>query len=1069
MRIVVGFIGLFLFAQQTWAQVNAQFTLDPAACLNQTLKPVNTSANASRYFWDFNQGDLLLTPTAQNTGSVGGNITTGIDVVFDGTNWFGFVASRDNNTLIRLDYGSNLSNVATQTVLSGVLSNVRPADIKIVYSRGAWYGFVYGVEKLLVRIDFGSTLTNTSPTTEVVINEAGSGDGGLDVVADGANFYVAYTKVSGIGIARLNTITSIPSASDRTFTTVGGGGLVLGDIRLVKSVNQWFAFAASYFGVKQVVKLDFGNNVLNTPTESVVPVSALGSLTPYGIDVVMDNGNYMMFLCTVEGSVIRTNLGSDLTSIPVSSTNLGNFGNVVSNTLKLMLPKQGSSWFLFSVSWASGAVFKLNFPDPVSAATPATSTSAEPEVIFTTPGTYQVSLTARLDAAVSEASSILTVENKNAPAVNFISAGVCAAHDVSFTPQVSETITNYAWSFGDGNNSALTSPTHVYASAGTYPVELQVTAANACKNTVRKSITLYNQPTANFTVPSANPLCTNQNFLFTNTTAAVGITPAWEWSVSGTPVSSDKDLTYAFTSTATQEVKLKASIPGCESEKAVNISTLVAGPKPDFTIAGRCEDESISFTNTSTGSINGYTWSFGDGNTSSLANPVNTYADPAVYTVTLTLSNAAGCNNSLSKPLTVFSKPQVDFTALAPPFSCSGTPTRFSDLTPPPTDSNLSTWLWNFGDTGSSSNTSSQRNPQHTYATARDYTVSLTVTSNFLCSTTFQKAVTIQQTPDAAFTNSVLCEGGVITFSDAATNNQAWNWQIGSGFYTTQTAQHVFNSPGSYPVTLSVTAANNCIGTSQRNVVIAPGPSMDFSVLRSCVNQQTEFRNLTNDASDPITSLVWSFGNFGSAQTNPATFKFLETGTIPVTLSVTTQSGCVYPLTKSVVVSSGPLAAFTAEPNSGEAPRTIRFINTSLNATAFSWKFGQGSASNVSSPTFTYVTKGDYEVELIAVDANSCSDSSRQLIEVTEPAQVNPPAPNPGTGIFTVEWKADQAAKTTLALVDATGRVIRSYEVMAEQGINKLLLDITGEHSGLYVLRIRHSDSVKTYRLILTQ
>ncbi len=1071
MRVVVGFIGLFLFVQQICAQVNADFTVDPVACLNQTLKPINNSTNASQYFWDFNQGDLLLTPTAQNTGSVGGNVTTGIDVVFDGVNWFGFVASRDNNTLIRLNYGNNLNNIPTQTVLSGVLTNVRPADIKLIYHQGAWYGFVYGVEKLLVRIDFGSSLTNTSPATEVVINEAGSGDGGLDVIADGGNFYVAYSKVSGIGIARLNTITAIPTVSDRTFTTVGSGGLVLGDVKLVKSLNQWYAFGASYFGVKEVVKLAFGSNALNTPTESVLPVSALGSLTPYGIDVVVDNGNYMMFLCTVEGSIIRTNLGSDLTLAPIASVNLGNFGNVVSNTLKLMLPKQGSSWFLYSVSWATGAVFKLNFPDPVSPATPATSTSAEPEVIFTTPGTYQISLTAGNGAEVSEVSSALVVENKNAPAVNFTSSGVCVAHDVLFTPQVAEPITNYAWSFGDGNTSFIGSPAHQYALAGMYPVELKVTAVNACKNSVYKSITIYNQPQANFTVPSASPLCTNQNFLFTNTTADVSITPTWQWSVSSTPVSSSKDLTYAFTSTASQEVKLTATIPGCVSEKTVNISTLVAGPKPDFTITGRCEDTNITFTNTSTGTISGYSWSFGDGQTSSLINPVNVYADPNPYTVTLTASNTAGCNNFLSKPLTIFSNPLADFTALAPPFSCSGTPTQFNDLTPPPVDSNISTWLWNFGDTGNPSNTSVQKNPQHTYATATDYTVSLMASTNFSCSTTIQKSVTIHQTPTAAFTHSALCEDSPILFSDAASTNQAWNWQIDQSFYFIENPTHIFNNPGDHDVTLSVTAVNNCIGSTTQTVVIAPKLAVDFSTLRSCVNQQTEFTDQTDDSSDPITSLSWNFQGLEMTSANPVTIKFLETGIVNVTLTVTTESGCTFPITKPVTIAPGPLAAFTANPNTGEAPLNVEFENTSLNATLFRWKFDESpsSVSTLASPSFIYQQEGEYTVELIASDADGCIDSTHQLIEVFKPAALNPPSPNPSTGMFAIEWRTTEETKTIITLVDAMGREIRTFDVLANAGTNRYMLDITGEQPGLYILKIRYSNTVKTYRLMISE
>ena len=314
-----------------------------------------------------------------------------------------------------------------------------------------------------------------------------------------------------------------------------------------------------------------------------------------------------------------------------------------------------------------------------------------------------------------------------------------------------------------------------------------------------------------------------------------------------------------------------------------------------------------------------------------------------------------------------------------------------------------------------------------------------------------------------------MCEDGVTTFADAATNNQAWNWQIGSNFYTTQTVQHTFTNPGDYEVKLSVTGANNCVGTSEETVIIKPKLVVDYSVLRNCVNQQTQFTNLTNDSADPITAVNWNFGGLGSSQTNPATFSFPESGAISITLTVTTQSGCEYPITKPITISPGPLAAFTAEPNTGEAPLPVQFVNTSMNAATYSWNFGNGSTSTTFSPAFIFETVGAYTVELIAVDANNCSDITRQLIEVTEPLALDPPTPNPSRGSFAIEWRTPEATRTMLTLVDATGRTVREYEVMSTPGINRTILNATGEQSGLYILQIRYRNTIKTYRLIISR
>ena len=62
-----------------------------------------------------------------------------------------------------------------------------------------------------------------------------------------------------------------------------------------------------------------------------------------------------------------------------------------------------------------------------------------------------------------------------------------------------------------------------------------------------------------------------------------------------------------------------------------------------------CMNTLVSFTNTSTGTPTTYLWNFGDGQTSTLANPTQTYyGPPGVYTVTLTVTNAAGTNTTTS-------------------------------------------------------------------------------------------------------------------------------------------------------------------------------------------------------------------------------------------------------------------------------------------------------------------------------------------------------------------------------------------------------------------------------------
>ncbi|WP_184542888.1 PKD domain-containing protein [Mucilaginibacter sp. FT3.2] len=160
----------------------------------------------------------------------------------------------------------------------------------------------------------------------------------------------------------------------------------------------------------------------------------------------------------------------------------------------------------------------------------------------------------------------------------------------------------------------------------------------------------------------------------------------------------------------------------------------------DFS-APDCAAQQIAFTDHSTSAdspIIKWLWDFGD-STAIVVRLDNTpvthiYSKAGTYAAKLTVITASDCASlPLQKTIMVSSLPIVDFIL---PDACIADNARFTDSSTIDDNSEASfTYQWDFGDMHASAadNTSTEKNPQHHYTEARDYQVTLKVTSKYGC------------------------------------------------------------------------------------------------------------------------------------------------------------------------------------------------------------------------------------------------------------------------------------------------------------------------------------------------
>ena len=223
----------------------------------------------------------------------------------------------------------------------------------------------------------------------------------------------------------------------------------------------------------------------------------------------------------------------------------------------------------------------------------------------------------------------------------------------------------------------------------------------------------------------------------------------------------------------------------------------------------------------------------------------------------------------------------------------------------------INSWSWDLGD----GNVSYQQNPLHYYLSSGTYPISLTLTTSAGCTASLNDTVNVYPLPHATFSAVNACEGQAVTFHDNSTTGMGvvnyWNWNFGDGTTSsTQHPSHVYSTPGTYNVMLTVGTAGGCLDSLMSQVVVFPQPQVAFTptVTSACAGSNVSFTNSSTTTNGAINSWLWNFGNGQTSTAANPTTNYPTAGTYTVSLIATTSHGCTDTLSGTVSISSLPNA-----------------------------------------------------------------------------------------------------------------------------------------------------------------
>ena len=544
----------------------------------------------------------------------------------------------------------------------------------------------------------------------------------------------------------------------------------------------------------------------------------------------------------------------------------------------------------------------------------------------------------------------------------------------------------FEWYFGDGNFSDQQNPEHTYVEPGEYrAIMVLMDSTQATTTTVEGPPILVLAELMAQGNASKVLVDTGQDITF-NCGVSGGLAPySIEWSFGDGETANGATVVHGYSNNGTYQVMATVN----DSASRSNVLTLTLPPiqvnglplmlcGPDRTEVDVGLNVSFSCTPLHGTPPYSFAWDFGDGNTSSLQEPVHSWEAPGDYTVTFLLGDSVGAEANLTlPPITVNPWPtawleDVPETGVAPflaNMNCS-----VQGGTPP------FRYYWDFGDLSGWGEASMSR----VFTDPGNYTImvwvqdecdatvsagpfNITVMEGLRITDSIVYPTSIDLGQSIAYNCSI--EGGLPPYSI--------HWDLGDGEYSNSSwGSHVFAEVGVYNVSLEVQdASGSKVGPLIAQVTVSP--RMSIGVDQSSSGGEVPFAvqfhcNVTGGTAP--NSFVWDFGDgFVNSSEDPV-HVYRTPGSFSPSLVATDATGASASWSGEEVVSvlpAGLIVDCDVSPLVGYVPLTVRF-NASVQGAdpsyEFRWDFGDGGQYQAAGGSHIYSAIGNHTVTFELID-----------------------------------------------------------------------------------------------------